>query len=417
MDYLASAQSLLGLTVFLVIAWGLSDNRPAARWRIAFIGASVQLLLGVLFLKVPLITTLFAVLNDAVLIVQAATSAGTAFVFGYLGGGPLPYEETRAGGSFILALRALPLIIVVSALTSLLVYWRILPVLVHGLSLVLQKTLGIGGALGLGTGANIFIGMVEAPLFIAPYLKDLTRSELFVLMCTGMATIAGTVLVLYATVIGQVVPDAVGHLLAASVLSAPAAITIALLMVPETGTSTKATLNIQSEATGAMDAITQGTQSGLQLFLNVSAMLLVLVALVSLANSLLGLAPDIAGAPLSLERILGVAMAPVTWLMGIPASEMLFAGSLMGTKTILNEFLAYLQMAGADPQALDQRSRLIMTYALCGFANFGSLGIMVGGLTTLVPERRSEIIALGFKSLVGGTLATCCTGAVVGIVT
>jgi CNT family concentrative nucleoside transporter len=277
---------------------------------------------------------------------------------------------------------------------------------------VLRKTLGVGGALGLGAAANIFVGMVEAPLFVRPYLSKLSRSELFSLMTCGMATIAGTMMVLYATILGPVIPDVMGHILIASLISAPAAIMVARMMVPETGSGTEGQLVAPQSATSAMDAITQGTLSGLQLLLNIIAMLVVLVALVSLFNQILAGF----GSP-SLQELLGILMSPVVWLMGIPWEEAKTAGALMGTKTVLNEFLAYLEMSRLSQDDLGERSRLIMTYALCGFANFGSLGIMIGGMGTMAPERRQEIVGLGIKSIIAGTLATCLTGTVVGIVT
>jgi CNT family concentrative nucleoside transporter len=412
-----SLQSAFGLLVFMGFAWAISENRRAASLRVAVSGIAAQLILAALLLKLPPLEAALASLNDVVLVLQNATVAGTSFVFGYLGGGPLPFEEAQPGASFVLALRALPLIIVVSALTAVLTYWRILPWVVRAFAVALEKTLGVGGAVGLGTAANIFVGMVEAPLFIRPYLVTLSRSELFVIMVTGMATIAGTVLVLYATIIGPVIPNAVGNLLTASLISAPAAITIALLMIPQTTPSTAGAPVPDPGASSTMDAITRGTRSGLELFLIVVAMLLVLVALVFLVNAVLALLPQVGGQPISLERLLGTLMAPVCWLMGVPWSEALTAGSLMGIKTILNEFLAYLQLAALPEGALSARSALIMTYALCGFANFGSLGILIGGLSTMAPERRDEVVALGLRSILAGTLATCSTGAVVGILT
>ncbi|MEE8287724.1 MAG: nucleoside transporter C-terminal domain-containing protein [Gammaproteobacteria bacterium] len=412
-----SLQSAFGLLVFMGFAWAISENRRAASLRVAVSGIAAQLILAALLLKLPPLEAALASLNDVVLVLQNATVAGTSFVFGYLGGGPLPFEEAQPGASFVLALRALPLIIVVSALTAVLTYWRILPWVVRAFAVALEKTLGVGGAVGLGTAANIFVGMVEAPLFIRPYLVTLSRSELFVIMVTGMATIAGTVLVLYATIIGPVIPNAVGHLLTASLISAPAAITIALLMIPQTTTSTAGAPVPDPGASSTMDAITRGTRSGLELFLIVVAMLLVLVALVFLVNAVLALLPQVGGQPISLERLLGILMAPVCWLMGVPWSEALTAGSLMGIKTILNEFLAYLQLAALPEGALSHRSALIMTYAMCGFANLGSLGILIGGLSTMVPERRDEVVQLGLRSILAGTLATCSTGAVVGILT
>ena len=337
-------------------------------------------------------------------------------VFGYLGGGDLPFAEKFPGASFILAFRALPLILVISALSALLFYWKILPIVVQAFSWSLQKTMGLGGAEGLGVSANIFVGMVESPLFIRPYLKDMTRSELFTLMTTGMATIAGTVMVLYASILSNVIPDIMGHILTASIISVPAAITISKIMVPETGQLTSGEMTAPETALSAMDAITKGTIQGVKLLINIIAMLIVLVALVHLVNLILGLLPEIGGQPVTLQRLLGLAMAPVVWLMGIPWEEAPVAGALMGTKTILNELLAYLDMSRLAKGALSHKSMVIMTYAMCGFANPGSLGIMIGGMGTMAPERRDEIVALGFRSIVAGTLATCMTGAVVGIV-
>ncbi len=299
-----------------------------------------------------------------------------------------------------------------SVLTTLLFYWRILPPIVRGFSWLLERTLRIGGAVGLSTAANIFLGMVEAPLFIRPYLAGLTRSELFMVMTGGMAGIAGTVLVLYATLLGQVIPDAAAHFVIASVLGAPAAILVSLIMVPEqAGKATRATsIDIGPIASSSMDAIVKGTAVGLELLLNICAMLIVLVALVHLANSIIGVLPAIGGAPVTLERLLGLVMAPVCWLMGVPWDQAATAGSLMGMKTILNEFIAYIELSKLPPDALDARSRLIMLYALCGFANFGSLGIMIAGLGTMAPQRRDDVISLGVKSIISGTLTTCLIG-------
>ena len=411
-------QSALGLLAFLALAWGLSEDRgKPGQWKVAVTGLAFQIVLALLLLKLPAVARALGLVNDLVQALQAASEAGSSFVFGYLGGGPLPFEATAPGAAFILAFRALPLILVVSALSALLTYWRVLPLVVRGFAFMLRRGLGVGGAVGLSAAANVFVGMVEAPLFIRPYLARLGRGELFIVMTCGMATIAGTVLVLYATILAATVPDIAQHLLVASVISAPAAITIARLMVPgrDGEGATVGKIEADPDIRGAMDAITKGTASGLKLLLNVIAMLVVMVALVHLVNALLGLLPAVAGAPLRLERMLGWAMAPVVWLMGVPWAEAMAAGALMGVKVVLNEFLAYLRLAALPPEALGERSRLILTYALCGFANFGSLGIMIGGMATLVPERRAAIAALGLKSVVAGVLATCSTGAVVGL--
>jgi CNT family concentrative nucleoside transporter len=409
-------QSFLGIFILLFLAWSVSERRGSVPWRLVLGGMIMQVLLATALLKLPLIKDFFLLLNEILSALEKATQSGTAFVFGYLGGGPLPFAEASPGASFVLAFRALPLVLVVSALSALLFYWRILPWIVRGVSAMLEQTLGVGGAVGLSTAANVFVGMVEAPLFVKPYLQQLSRGELFTVMVAGMATVAGTVMVLYASILQPVIPQAMGHILIASIISAPAAIVIAALMVPPQGPPTQADLTPAQPATSSMDAITRGTLDGVTLLLNIVAMLIVLVALVSLANMALGLLPELGGQPVTLQRILGYLMAPVAWLVGVPWSEALTAGALMGTKTVLNEFLAYLDLAALPPQALSERSQVIMTYALCGFANLGSLGILLGGLTTMVPDRRDEIVGLGPKSIVAGTLATCLTGAVVGVI-
>lgn len=409
-------QSMAGLVVFAGVAWLISENRTKVRLIIIIVGIGIQLAVGLILLKLPIFRDFFISLNRLVLSLEESTTAGTSMVFGYLGGGDLPFMEKFPGASFILAFRALPLILVVSALSALLFYWKILPIVVKAFSWSLQKTMGLGGAEGLGVSANIFVGMVESPLFIRPYLKEMTRSEIFTLMTCGMATIAGTVMVLYASILSGAIPDIMGHILTASIISVPAAITISKIIVPETGQPTSGELTSPEEALSAMDAITKGTVQGVQLLINIIAMLIVLVALVYLINLILGLLPEIEGQPITLQRIMGLIMAPVVWLMGIPWEEAPVAGSLMGTKTILNEFLAYLDMSHLAKGTLSPKSMLIMTYAMCGFANPGSLGIMIGGMGTMAPEKRDEIVSLGFRSIVSGTIATCMTGAVVGIV-
>lgn len=408
------AQSLLGIVSIVVLAWAMSERRGAVSWRAVAAGLAVQLFLALALLKLPLFQDVFLLLNRVVMSLDEATRAGTAFVFGYLGGADLPFLEQGPGSSFVLAFRALPLVLVISALSALLYHWGELPRVVRGFAWALRRTLGVGGALGLGAAANVFVGMVESPLLVRPYLARLSRGELFALMVAGMATIAGTVMVLYAGFIADAVPGAMGHILTASLISAPAALVVAHLMVPDS-IDTEASLDTTARSGSAMDAITRGTLDGLQLLLNILAMLVVLVALVHLGNQLLGWLPPVSGEVLSLQRLLGWVMSPVVWLLGVPWEEAGAAGALMGTKTVLNELLAYLQMAQLPPGTLSERSQLIMTYALCGFANFGSLGIMIGGLGAMCPERRPEIVSMGLKSIVAGTLATCMTGAVVGL--
>jgi CNT family concentrative nucleoside transporter len=414
-----SLQSTLGILAILALAWLISENRRAVNWRQAGIGLGVTLLLALVMLKVPKVEVVFALITKAVDAIATATRAGTSFVFGYVGGGPLPFELKTPGAEFILGFQALPVVLVMSVLSSLLFYWGIMPPIVRGFSRALEKTLDVGGAVGLSTAANIFVGQVEAPLFIRPYLAKLSRAEMFVVMTGGMAGIAGTVFVLYATILANAIPDAAGHIVVCSVLGAPAAILISFIMVPDPGERhTGGGLGeVEQVASSTMDAIVKGTGAGLELLLNIVAMLIVFIALVYLANSILGLLPDLFGAPVTLQRLLGWVMAPVCWLMGIPWAQAVTAGGLMGIKTILNELVAYLQLAALPADALDPRSRLIMLYAMCGFANFGSLGIMIAGLSTMCPEKRDEVVSLGLKSIVSGTLTTCLLGAIVGALT
>jgi CNT family concentrative nucleoside transporter len=419
-------QSAFGVLALLALAWTFGESRSAVSLRQAAIGLAVTFVTAVALIKLPFVAHAFGVINNAIGAISAASRAGTAFVFGYLGGGALPFDLKAPGADFILAFQALPVVLVMSVLTTLLFYWRILPPVVRGMAWLLERTLGVGGAVGLSTAANIFLGMVEAPLFIRPYLAQLTRSELFLVMTGGMAGIAGTVLVLYATLLAPLIPDAAAHFVIASVLGAPAAILVSLIMVPETSDKRTggapddprvALADPDMHAASTMDAIVKGTVAGLELLLNIVAMLIVLVALVYLANAILGLLPSVGGAGISLQRVLGYAMAPVCWLMGLPWPQAITAGSLMGVKTVLNELIAYVDLSKLGPDALDPRSRLIMLYAMCGFANFGSLGIMIGGLGTMAPDRRDEINSLGLKSIVSGTLTTCLMGAIVGVLT
>jgi CNT family concentrative nucleoside transporter len=410
-------QSGFGVFALLMLAWTFGENRSRVSVKQAAIGLAVTLLTAIVLIKLPTVAHAFGIINDAVGAIGAATRAGTSFAFGYLGGGPAPFDLKAPGADFILAFQALPVVLVMSVLTTLLFYWKILPPIVHGMAWLLERTLGVGGAVGLSTAANVFLGMVEAPLFIRPYLASLTRSELFLVMTGGMAGIAGTVLVLYATLLAPVLPDAAAHFVIASVLGAPAAILVSLIMVPETEKQrTGGALDDPERiASSTMDAVVKGTSAGLELLLNIIAMLIVLVALVWLVNALLGLLPPLGGAPISLQRMLGTAMAPVCWLLGLPWQQAVTAGSLMGIKTVLNELIAYVELSKLPAGALDPRSQLIMLYALCGFANFGSLGIMLGGLGTMAPERREEIASLGLRSIVSGTLTTCLIGAMVGV--
>jgi CNT family concentrative nucleoside transporter len=407
-------QSALGICVIVGVAWALSENRRAFPWRTVVAGLLLQAALALLLLKVPVARAGLLALNGAVDALTGATRAGTSFVFGFIGGGPPPFAVTNPVGMVSFAFGILPLVIVISALAALLWHWRILPVIVKGFAFGLRKLMGIGGAVGLGAAATIFIGMVEAPLLIRPYLARLSRGEVFVLMTVGLASVAGTVFFLYASILKDVVPGALGHILTASMMSLPAAILIARVMIPESGSvETEAASDLKYRS--SMDAVARGTEDGLKIYLQILAMLIVMVALVALADNILKLLPSVAGAPLSLERVFGWLFAPVVWLFGVPANQAATAGSLMGTKTILNELVAYLNLAGLPKGALDPRSTLIMIYAMCGFANLGSAGILIAGMSTLMPERRDEIVKLAMRAILSGTMASGLTGAMIGL--
>ena len=407
-------QGVLGLAVIMALAWLRGERRRVNFQRIA-VGLGLQFGLALLFLRLPGMSGVFLWLNKVTEALSDATLAGCSFLFGYLGGGPLPFAPAPGASTWIFAFVSLPMIIVLSALSAVLFHWGILQHVVRGFSFLLRKSMGLGGALGVGVAANVFMGMVEAPLLIRHYLRGLTHSELFALMTTGMATIAGTVLVLYATVLAPVLDNALGQILTASIISCPAALLIAELMVPESGPPSDGG-EIDAQYRSGMDALSAGTSEGLKLYMNVAATLLVYVALTHLINTMVGALPDVEGQPLSLQRCFGWLFAPLAWLLGVPWAECPAAGQLLGTKAIINELVAYMDMAALPSGTFSPRSILILTYALCGFANPGSVGIMLGGIGSMAPERRQEILSLGLRAAIGGLLASCMTGAVIGII-
>lgn len=421
---MVTLQALFGLVVFIGIAVLFSEQRRMLNWQLLAAGLGLQFLVAFVMFRFELLQALLNALNQVVVAIADATETGSLFLFGYLGGDPsnvaYPFSIDNPEATVILAFRILPLILIFTVLSAILWHFRILPLIVRGFSVVLRRAMGVSGAVGFSAAANIFIGMVESPALIRPYIKGLTRSELFVVMSCGMATIAGTVMVLYSVILGEVIDNALGHILTASVISAPAAIMLALIMVPATPKdSGKITggdaVDISTDYHNVMDAIVRGTSDGLKLMVNVGAMLLVFIALVALFNSALLLVPYSSNDPFTLQTILGWMFAPLVWLMGIPWQEAQLAGTLMGIKTALNELLAFLALVDLPAESLSDKSTIIMTYALCGFANFGSLGIMIAGLTGMCSERTREIVALAPKSLISGTLATCMTGTIAGL--
>ncbi len=408
-------QALLGLPCIILLAWLSSSNRRQFPLRLVIVGVFAQLLLAALFLKVPLLQEALLLVNRLVLTLDAATGQGTALVFGFLGGAPAPYEISGPQYSFVLAFRALPIVIVFAALSALLWHWRVIPLAIAGLARLLHHSMGLSGAVSVGGASSIFVGMVESPLLIRPHLRTLSNSELFMLMTCGMATVAGTVLGLYAGILADAVPTALSHILVASLVSVPAAIMLAAVMLPPEGAGAGESVSMQSHYSGAMDALVSGTGEGLRLLASIIGMLIVFVALVYLADAALGLIPT-PHSPLTLVGVFGHLLAPLAWLIGIPWPEANTAGELIATKVFINELVAYLDMAALKPGALSAHSRLIMTYALCGFANFGSLGIMIGGLTAMCPERTTDILRLAPRAIWSGLLATCMTGCIVGLI-
>jgi CNT family concentrative nucleoside transporter len=408
-------QSALGIGAILFAAWALSEDRRAFSWRMVAGTLLLQAAIALLLLHVPVMRGALYSLNSVVDALTTATHAGTGFIFGYMGGGPAPFTVTNPGAMINLAFTILPLVMVIGALSAMLWHWRVLPLIVNAMALVLKKTLGLGGAIGLGSAAIVFLGNIEGQLVIRPYLARLNRTELFILMTVGLSVIAGTVFVLYATILKTVLPGALGHLLVASMMSLPAGILVARIMVPGSADTEITPEQGSVHYRSTMDAMAQGTEDGLKIYLQIIAMLIVTTSLVALANVVLAAAPGVGGAPLTLERMLGWGFAPFVWLLGVPWEQAGAAGGLMGIKVILNELLAYLHMAAMPKGALDPRSTQIMVYAMCGFANFGSVGILIAGMSALVPERRGEVVALAIRALVAGTLASGLTGAMIGL--
>ena len=426
MELFDQLRGVIGIAVLIGIAWAISENRkahPGWRW---IAGALVlQGLLAVLIVRVPMVWAAVGLVNNAVSAVEAATLKGSAYMFGYLGGAELPFAlKEGAQPPLVIAFQILPLVIVFSALAALLWHWGVLRWMVNGLSFLLRRSLGVSGVVGLSGGASVFLGVVEAPLVTRAYFARISRSELFQIMTLTMATISGAILILYATTLRDTVPDAVGHMISASLISLPAALLIARLMVPGSADDVATEVEKEDPETdgglryeSSIDAIVKGTMDGMQLFLSVIAVIITVFALVALVDGMLAALPLIDGAPLTLKRLLGWGLAPLMWLLGVPWAEAQVAGGLMGTKAVLNEYVAYLELAALPAGTLGPRATLIVAYALCGVANLASVGLLVSTIGTLCPERRSEVAGLGMKSWISGNLASAMTGAWIGLVT
>lgn len=408
-------QACSGLVLFFFLAWLFSENRRQVNFKTALMGLAIQIVLAIIVTKFGVVRSAFLWIGGGIMALKDATSAGTSFVFGYLGGGDLPFLQKEGSNTFIFAFQAMPMVIVISAVSMLLFHWRVLPFVVKFFSTFFQKVLGLGGALGVCAAAKMFLGQTEAPLLVRPYLGQFTRSELFTVMTAGMATTSISIMIIYAMILEGTISDPVAHILTASIISIPAAITISRILIPQVGEETSGHLVVPYQFSGSMEAITQGTSDGVKLFINIIAMLIVFLAIVALVNSLLSLFPPIGNEPISLQLLLGYALAPLAWFLGIPWEEAISAGALLGKKTILNEIVAFIGLAELPKGVLSPKSDLIMTYALAGFANLSSIGIQIGGIGTMVPERKQEIISLGIKAMVAGTIASCMSGAIIGI--
>lgn len=420
MAILQQAQGLIGIAVILGLAWAFSEDRKTLPgWRWAAGAIAMQLVLALLIVRVPAVWGLVGGINRAVSAIETATLAGSSYMFGYLGGAPVPFVlKPGAAQPMVIAFQILPLIIVFSALTALLWHWGVLKRVVKGLSWALRKTLGVTGVVGLNAGANIFLGVVEAPLIVRSWFARMSRADMFAVMVLSMANISGALLVLYATTLAPQLPDAVGHMIVASFLSLPAAILIARIMVPGAGSAEPEEPVAEVEYESTMDAIIKGTMDGVQLVLAVIGIIIVIFALVNLADQILAATlPLVGNEPVSVKRGFGWLFAPFMWTLGVPWAETGTAGALLGTKAILNEYVAYLEFAGLPADALSGRSKLIVTYALCNVANLASVGLLVSTISTLAPDRRRDAVSLGMKSWIAGNLASAMGAAVIGLVT
>ena len=413
-------QIIIGFIGLVCIAIPFSQNKSDINYIHILIAIIFQLLLAFALIKIPFIVQIFAYLSEGVTALQAATQEGSEFVFGYLSNTTTaPFENSSTGNSIIFAFQILPLIIVISSLSALLWFWNILPLIIRAISRVFEKLFNIGGPIGLGATANIIMGQVEAPLLIRPYLSKMSKKELLILMTAGMSTVSGSIMIALVSMLQPQFPEVnlIQHLVSASILSIPAAIMYANIMMP----SSEEVTNFDGDAVpkvydSSMDAVTRGTRDGLEICLNVGAILIAFIALVSLFNSILGIVGGWVGfSNLSLQLILGYIFFPIVWLMGVPLEETFASAELLGLKTALNEFVAYGALANIDPGVLSDRSKLITLYGLCGFANFSSIGILVSGIGAMAPERKNDLIKMSVKALIGATLASCMTGLVIGI--
>ncbi len=413
-------QSLAGVVLIILLCWLFSENRRRFPFLLVIGAVGVQIALVLALFGVPAIRaglTSFGGVFDGL---AKSSQTGVAFVFGFLSGsGPQPYPMTNASALFVFGFRVLPVILLVCTLAALLWHWGILKWITKAFGFIFSRTMGLRGPTALAAAATIFMGQVEGPIVIRAYLNRLTRSELFLLLTVGMACVSGSTMVAYVTILSGVLPGAAAHVLTASIISAPAGILLARILVPRDpkAEAEKETVSLNERTySSSMDAIMKGISDGMQIAVNVAACLIVFVALVALVNAMLAAMPAVGGAPISVERVLGYVFAPIAWCLGIQPSEILPAGQLLGTKMMLTEFTAFIKLGAIPAAELTERTRIIMTYALCGFANVASVGINLAGFSVLLPERRDEIIHMVGKAMLAGFFATCLSAAIVGAI-
>ncbi len=409
-----NARAILGLFVITGIAWLLSENKKRFPWKIVLGATAMMYAFTLLLFGVPIIRAGLDAVNNGINVLIAATREGTAFVFGPVIGDQAKWEQLVGTPGPIFIFQLLPLIIVIGSLSAILWHWGILKVITNAFAFVFQRTMGMGGPTSLSVAANIFMGQTEAPLLIKPYLKVMTRSELLIVMATGFATIAGSVLVVYVTLLRETLPAVAAHLITVSIIASPAAVALAMVMIPETEETSKSTGEADFKYHSTMDAFATGATDGIAIIWNIATMLIAALALVYIANALLGAIPiDVGGQRLSLDMILGWLFAPLMYMAGVPMDEAAKAGTFVGQKTVFTEFVAFINLGALPAAEMTERTRTIVTYAICGFANFGSMGILIGGLSIMAPERRPDFLSLAWKTLFSGTLATIMAAAVV----
>lgn len=411
-----NGRSLLALVLIVGFCWLLSENKKRFPFRLTA---------GALLMQAGLVLLIFALPNAHVVLdgiglvvggLADASAQGAQFVFGFLGGGPSPYAaEANATPLFIFGFRVLPVVLVICALAALLWHWGILRLVARGFGLVFSYVFGLSGPLALGIAANMFLGMIESAMVVRAYLSTLSREELYTLMCVGLANVSGSTMVAYTLILSPVLPNAAGHVLTAAIISTPAAVLLARILMPG---KAPAKLTHEDYAgdlkyESSMDALASGVRDGTMVAVNIAAFLIVVVALVTMINNILSLAPPLDGAPITLQGLFGRAFAPLTYMIGVPWNESLAAGRILGDKLFLTEFVAFIDLSHVPAAAMSERTRMIMTYAVCGFANVASVGILSGGLSALIPERRHEIFALAWRALLPGFLATLMAAAVV----